>query len=128
MELSCCSFGQTYNAVALSVRSRLPHINFIRPCTAEQQVIAVALQDLDTGKVLTRQYGSVINACGHHWDPLWPELKGIFKGSLLHAHSYRSPKPYEGMRVCIIGGGNSGGLPQHTHNALAWHQLALGIL
>ena len=68
------------------------------------------LQDLDTGEVLTRQYGSVINACGHHWDPLWPELKGEFTGSMLHAHAYRSPKPFEGKRVCIIGGGNSGTL------------------
>ena len=68
------------------------------------------LQDLDTGEVLTRQYGSVINACGHHWDPLWPELKGEFTGSMSHAHAYRSPKPFEGKRVCIIGGGNSGTL------------------
>ena len=66
------------------------------------------MQDLDTGEVLTRQYGSVINACGHHWDPLWPELKGDYKGELSHAHAYRSPKPFEGKRVCIIGGGNSG--------------------
>ncbi|CAL5223737.1 g6297 [Coccomyxa viridis] len=68
----------------------------------------VLTKDLDTGEVLTRQYGSVINACGHHWDPLWPELKGDYKGELSHAHAYRSPKPFEGKRVCIIGGGNSG--------------------
>ena len=67
------------------------------------------LQDLDTGSLQERQYGSVIAACGHHWDPLWPELKGEFKGAMSHAHSYRSPKPFEGRRVLIIGGGNSGG-------------------
>ena len=71
------------------------------------------LQDLDTGEVQTRQYGSVINACGHHWDPLWPELKGDFKGALSHAHSYRSPQPYKGKRVCIIGAGNSGSFTSH---------------
>lgn len=75
------------------------------------------IQDLDTGEVLTQQYVSVINACGHHWDPLWPELKGDFKGSLSHAHAYRSPKPFQGKRVCIIGGGNSGILTLGTSMA-----------
>lgn len=56
----------------------------------------------------TRQYGSVIAACGHHWDPLWPELKGDFTGTMMHAHAYRSPKPFEGKNVVIIGAGNSG--------------------
>ena len=70
----------------------------------------LCLQDIDTGSVQERHYGSVIAACGHHWDPLWPELKGEFGGTMSHAHSYRSPKPFEGRRVLIIGGGNSGGV------------------
>ena len=84
------------------------------------------LQDVDTGKVQERQYGSVIAACGHHWDPLWPELQGEFGGTMTHAHAYRSPKPFEGRRVLVIGGGNSGGgwPPQAVLAADVW-QLAL---
>ena len=81
------------------------------------------LQNLDTGKVQTRQYGSVINACGHHWDPLWPDLKGEFKGVLSHAHSYRSPQPYKGKRVCIIGAGNSGTFTLHQSASMEQHRV-----
>ncbi|CAK0739800.1 hypothetical protein CVIRNUC_001197 [Coccomyxa viridis] len=73
-----------------------------------KDVCTVITKDVETGKVQERQYGSVIAACGHHWDPLWPDLKGEFKGTMIHAHSYRSPEPFEGRRVLIIGGGNSG--------------------
>ena len=87
------------------------------------------LQDVETGKVQERQYGSVIAACGHHWDPLWPELTGEFKGTMIHAHSYRSPKPFEGRRVLIIGGGNSGGvflqITWATLPAGVWHVVSL---
>ena len=87
------------------------------------------LQDVETGKVQERQYGSVIAACGHHWDPLWPDLKGEFTGTMIHAHSYRSPEPFEGRRVLIIGGGNSGGvflqLTWATLSAGVWHDISL---
>ena len=58
--------------------------------------------------MLTRHYTSVIVACGHHWDPLWPKFKGNFTGSVSHSHGYRTPKPFVGKRVMVIGGGNSG--------------------
>lgn len=58
--------------------------------------------------MLTRHYTSVIVACGHHWDPLWPKFKGNFTGDVSHSHGYRTPKPFVGKRVMVIGGGNSG--------------------
>ena len=65
--------------------------------------------------MLTRHYTSVVVACGHHWDPLWPKFKGSFTGSVSHSHGYRTPKPFVGKRVMVIGGGNSGALFSSPH-------------
>ena len=82
------------------------------PIGASVQGLALSegplVQALETGKVLTRHYTSVIVACGHHWDPLWPKFKGTFRGSVSHSHAYRTPEPFVGKRVMVIGGGNSG--------------------
>ena len=43
---------------------------------------------LGTGTV--HEYGVLVVANGHHWDPRWPDppIPGSFAGSVLHAHSY----------------------------------------
>jgi len=43
----------------------------------------------------------------------WPYVReypgrGLFRGEQVHSASYRSPDPYAGKRVVIVGGGNSG--------------------
>jgi dimethylaniline monooxygenase (N-oxide forming) len=58
------------------------------------------------------QFGAVIVANGHHWDPRWPDPlpPGSFDGQLLHSHDYVSPsEPHElvGKRVVVVGIGNS---------------------
>jgi dimethylaniline monooxygenase (N-oxide forming) len=55
-------------------------------------------------------YGAVLIANGHHWDPRWPEpaFPGEFVGTEMHAHDYREPSAFEGRRVVVVGGGNSG--------------------
>ncbi|WP_274028723.1 NAD(P)-binding domain-containing protein [Streptomyces sp. MMBL 11-1] len=59
----------------------------------------------------TRRYTEVVVANGHHWDPRFPDpaVPGadVFGGSALHSHAYRSPEPYAGRQVLVIGMGNS---------------------
>ena len=57
----------------------------------------------------TRNYGSVLVANGHHWDPRWPEppYPGEFDGDQVHSHHYKVPDPYAGKRVLVVGIGNS---------------------
>ncbi|MEV7791987.1 NAD(P)-binding domain-containing protein [Streptomyces sp. NPDC087512] len=59
----------------------------------------------------TRRYSDVVVANGHHWDPRPPDpaVPGAedFRGTAVHSHDYRTPAPYRGRRVLVIGMGNS---------------------
>jgi dimethylaniline monooxygenase (N-oxide forming) len=57
-----------------------------------------------------REYDAIVVGNGHHWDPRWPEppFPGSFDGLELHSHDYRDPSTFEGKRVVVVGGGNSG--------------------
>ncbi|MEV5986128.1 NAD(P)-binding domain-containing protein [Streptomyces sp. NPDC052051] len=59
----------------------------------------------------TRRYSEVVVANGHHWDPRFPApaVPGAeeFEGTAIHSHDYRTPDPYAGRRVLVIGMGNS---------------------
>ncbi|WP_149179313.1 NAD(P)/FAD-dependent oxidoreductase [Streptomyces sp. TRM49041] len=60
------------------------------------------------GRRLTSR--AVVVATGHAHAPLvpdWPGL-GTWTGELRHAHAYRSPGPYAGKDVLVVGAGNSG--------------------
>ncbi|RZU29327.1 putative flavoprotein involved in K+ transport [Streptomyces sp. BK022] len=53
---------------------------------------------------------AVVVATGHNHTPRLPEWPGAegYEGELLHASSYRNPKPYEGRDVLVVGIGNTG--------------------
>jgi hypothetical protein len=57
------------------------------------------------------RYSAVLVASGHHWDPRYPEPAfpgaGTFTGEQLHSHHYRTPEPFTGQRVLVLGIGNS---------------------
>ena len=57
-----------------------------------------------------RIFDAVLVCNGHHWDPRWPEpaFPGSFDGLEMHSHDYRDAVPFEGKRVVVVGGGNSG--------------------
>lgn len=55
----------------------------------------------------TEAFDHLLVANGHHWDPRWPEYPGRFEGRMLHAHDFKSARGFEGLRVLVIGGGNS---------------------
>ncbi|MFC4470365.1 flavin-containing monooxygenase [Streptomyces xiangluensis] len=50
----------------------------------------------------------IVAASGAFGNPLLPDLPGRnFTGELLHVADYRSPAPYAGKRIVVVGGGNS---------------------
>ena len=68
----------------------------------------------------------VIAATGGFGNPHRPALPGLeeFPGTVLHAAQYRSPEPFEGQRVIVVGAGNSAvqiaaELAEHAHVTLA---------
>jgi dimethylaniline monooxygenase (N-oxide forming) len=71
----------------------------------------VTVRQRGTGAVRTERYSTVLVANGHHWDPRYPEpaFPGAdsFTGQQLHSHRYRTPEPFNGKRVLVVGIGNS---------------------
>jgi Flavin-binding monooxygenase-like len=71
----------------------------------------VTVRQLATGMERTERYSSVLVANGHHWDPHYPEPTfpgaGTFTGEQVHSHFYRTPEPFTGKRVLVVGIGNS---------------------
>jgi len=57
-----------------------------------------------------RQAATVVVATGYQRVPVLPDWPGTgdFRGDLLHSSGYRSPAPYRGKRVLVVGTGNSG--------------------
>jgi cation diffusion facilitator CzcD-associated flavoprotein CzcO len=54
-----------------------------------------------------RRYDAVIVANGHLWKPRHPSFPGAFDGETLHAHDYKTPEPFIGKDVLVVGIGNS---------------------
>ncbi|CAG9821332.1 unnamed protein product [Phaedon cochleariae] len=63
-----------------------------------------------THEKTTATYDAVMVCNGHYNDPVVPEIPGeeIFRGEIQHSHTFRSPEPYEGKRVLVVGAGPSG--------------------
>ena len=53
---------------------------------------------------------AVVSATGTWEEPYVPDYPGrdLFGGEQAHSAAYRSPEPYAGKRVLVVGGGNSG--------------------
>ena len=71
----------------------------------------VTVLQRDTGAMRTERYAALLVANGHHWDPQYPEpaFPGAetFTGEQIHSHHYRTPEPFAGKRVLVLGIGNS---------------------
>jgi putative flavoprotein involved in K+ transport len=61
----------------------------------------------DTGEWAARAIISAIGNWKHPYIPTYPG-QGLFKGTQIHSADYRSPEPFIGKRVLVVGGGNSG--------------------
>ncbi len=53
-------------------------------------------------------YAGIISAVGSEWRPHIPTFSGNFAGEIIHSREYKHPRQFEGRRVLIVGGGNSG--------------------
>jgi len=79
----------------------------VLPVEDKWQVTSV---DKPTRKEIVQIYDAVMVCNGHYNDPVMPTLPGQdqFKGLIGHSHQYRSPGPFEGQRVLVVGAGPSG--------------------
>lgn len=62
---------------------------------------------------LEHRFDAVVLATGHNSRPRIPSVfrsppAALFAGSVTHACQYRSPQPFAGQRVLVVGGGFSG--------------------
>ncbi|MEK9971481.1 MAG: NAD(P)-binding domain-containing protein [Ferrovibrio sp.] len=55
-----------------------------------------------------KNYTGVVIANGHLTDPLLPQIKGEFSGTLMHSKDYKSPEIFDGKTVLVVGMGNTG--------------------
>jgi len=67
-----------------------------------------------TSDGVEQEFGAVVVANGHHWDPAYPEPAppGHFAGVVMHSHAYVSPDEPHALRgadkrVVVVGIGNS---------------------
>ncbi|RLN58987.1 hypothetical protein BBJ29_001476 [Phytophthora kernoviae] len=69
----------------------------------------ISVKSKDKG-ACNEEFDRVVVCNGHFNKPLHAPIKGIenFKGIVSHARSYRTPEPYQGKRVLVIGRGPSG--------------------
>jgi cation diffusion facilitator CzcD-associated flavoprotein CzcO len=91
-------------------------IQFRTEVTRAEPVIGgweVTVRQRDTGVERSGRYVAVLVANGHHWDPRYPEPSfpgaDCFAGVQIHSHNYRTPEPFTGKRVLVLGIGNSAG-------------------
>jgi dimethylaniline monooxygenase (N-oxide forming) len=54
-----------------------------------------------------RKYRSVVVAIGLFWCPKVPDYPGVFGATTIHSHEYRTPEPFAGRRVLVVGAGQS---------------------
>ncbi|KAG0706008.1 Flavin-containing monooxygenase FMO GS-OX-like 8 [Chionoecetes opilio] len=52
----------------------------------------------------------LVYPCSHYSVPMTPTLTDIdkFRGRQMHSHEYRTPKPFSGLRVVVLGASVSG--------------------
>jgi dimethylaniline monooxygenase (N-oxide forming) len=88
-----------------------PMVTFRHRVTSVRKVDAaweVTALHVETGATVTKMYRAVVVANGHHWDPNLPETDAVFAGETIHAQEYRTPEPYIGRDVLVVGVGNTG--------------------
>jgi len=85
------------------------------PVAIQTNTRVVSVRENDRGfSVVTTggrelQAGGIVAASGSFSNPYRPVLSGqhTFTGRLLHVAEYRNPSPYDGMRVIVVGAGDS---------------------
>ncbi|CAG9799331.1 unnamed protein product [Chironomus riparius] len=83
------------------------HVFRIRPLSNDKWEVIV--KNLPRDMFVTYIFDSVLVCSGHFHTPYIPKSKGqeIFKGNIMHSHTYRSSKIFNNERTLIVGGNNS---------------------
>lgn len=94
-----------------NVRERIKfenHVLRVRPL--KDDTWEVIVRELPTKNYKTYIFDAVLICNGHYHTPTYPKFEGadIYKGKQIHSHEYRSPDPFEGESVLVIGAGPSG--------------------
>jgi putative flavoprotein involved in K+ transport len=85
------------------------------PVEIQTSTRAISVREDDRGFIVATADGRELQAAGivaasgsftNPYRPVFPGQSG-FTGRLLHVAEYRIPAPYEGMRVVVVGAGNS---------------------
>ena len=93
-------------------RQYAEHFDLVRRIRFNSRVVAVEKRSgglavrLENGA--EEVFDGVVAASGHQSDPRDPPEVKDYTGEYLHAHDYRTPEPFTGKRVMVIGPGNSG--------------------
>lgn len=71
----------------------------------------VTVEDMANKMTSTSTFDGVMVCTGHHVTPSMATFPGqeLFKGEIIHTHSYKRPADFVGKRVVVVGIGNSGG-------------------
>lgn len=87
-----------------------PHIRFNTRITSVEPVGGARNQGwvVQAEGRQPEEFDAVVVASGHQGVPAHPDWVPRFTGQYQHSHSYRTPKPFEGQRVLVVGVGNSG--------------------
>lgn len=83
-----------------------PDIRFATPVKEAQPVEGGWDVTTDEGP---ERYRAVVVAVGYNSEPRVPELPGRFDGLIQHTHDYRTPEPFAGKDVVVVGLGCSAG-------------------
>jgi cation diffusion facilitator CzcD-associated flavoprotein CzcO len=81
------------------------HIGFEAP--VETAVRSGGAWEIVTRDGDRRRFDALVVATGHYWNPKIPEIEGDFSGTTLHVRGYRTPEPFAGKRVVVVGGAQS---------------------
>lgn len=84
----------------------------VRKCTPVRGGYRLECFDRATGTMTSEEFGAVVVANGHHWDPAFPSplAAAAFTGESLHSSKYvdpRTPLNFSNQRVLVVGIGNS---------------------
>jgi cation diffusion facilitator CzcD-associated flavoprotein CzcO len=71
---------------------------------------ALAVRATRAGRDEVWRARAVVSATGNWAHPIIPDVPGqsVFKGLILHSANYNGPAQFTGLRVVVVGGGNSG--------------------
>ncbi len=93
-----CDYAQTFGL--------LDHIQFDATVSRVEPIEEGWQVSLAGGE--QRTYRGLVIANGHNWAPRWPDYRGDFSGRVIHSAEYKTPDLFQGRRVLVVGGGNSG--------------------